>query len=57
MSGRGRPRRELAEAEEQETKLNQWAVWANSEHVQDYSKASVDGDVQHRMRCYLEVCV
>lgn len=33
--------RELAETEEQETKLNQWAVLANSEHVQDNSEGIV----------------
>ncbi|XP_031642016.1 DNA-directed RNA polymerase, mitochondrial-like [Oncorhynchus kisutch] len=49
--------RELAEVEELERKLNQWAVSARPELVQDNSEARVYGDVQRSVRCYLEACV
>ncbi|CAB1324424.1 unnamed protein product, partial [Coregonus sp. 'balchen'] len=49
--------RELAEVEELERKLNQWAVSASPEHVQDNSEARVYGDVHRSVRCYLEACV
>ncbi|CAB1314000.1 unnamed protein product [Coregonus sp. 'balchen'] len=48
---------ELAEVEELETKLNQWAVSANPEHGQDNGEARVYGDIQHSVQCYLEACV
>uniref|UniRef100_A0A8C7QEL6 DNA-directed RNA polymerase n=1 Tax=Oncorhynchus mykiss TaxID=8022 RepID=A0A8C7QEL6_ONCMY len=48
---------ELAEVEELERKLNQWAVSARPELVQDNSEARVYGDVQRSVRCYLEACV
>lgn len=49
--------RELAEVEELERKLNQWAVSASPELVQDNSEARVYGDIQRSVRCYLEACV
>uniref|UniRef100_A0A4W5PZP8 DNA-directed RNA polymerase n=1 Tax=Hucho hucho TaxID=62062 RepID=A0A4W5PZP8_9TELE len=49
--------RELAEVEELERKLSQWAVSASPELVQDNSEARVYGDVQRSVRCYLEACV
>ncbi|XP_064791178.1 DNA-directed RNA polymerase, mitochondrial-like isoform X2 [Oncorhynchus masou masou] len=49
--------RELAEVEELERKLNQWAVSARPELVPDNSEARVYGDVQRSVRCYLEACV
>lgn len=48
---------ELAEVEKLETKLNQWAMSASPELVQDNSEARMYEGVQLSVHCYLEACV
>uniref|UniRef100_A0A8C8BPD5 DNA-directed RNA polymerase n=1 Tax=Oncorhynchus tshawytscha TaxID=74940 RepID=A0A8C8BPD5_ONCTS len=48
---------ELAEVEKLEWKLNQWAMSASPELVQDNSEARMYEGVQLSVHCYLEACV
>uniref|UniRef100_A0A8C7QF58 DNA-directed RNA polymerase n=1 Tax=Oncorhynchus mykiss TaxID=8022 RepID=A0A8C7QF58_ONCMY len=48
---------ELAEVEKLERKLNQWAMSASLELMQDNSEARMYEGVQLSVHCYLEACV
>nr|XP_023854689.1 uncharacterized protein LOC111972079 isoform X2 [Salvelinus alpinus] len=48
---------ELSEVEKLERKLNQWAMSASPELVQDNSEARMYEGVQLSVHCYLEACV